>query len=136
PLRNREITADEQVDIRRRYPEMFARCRETFGAFLHGFDERSALEVSEAERRAQFDRLWAEPGFGFWLANYHDILTDPEANRIISDYVREKIRERVNDPEVAEKLCPADHGFGTRRVPLESGYYEVYNQPNVKLVDV
>ena len=47
-----------------------------------------------------------------------------------------QIRARVHDPQVAEKLIPKTHGFGTRRVPLETGYYEVYNQPNVQLVDV
>jgi cation diffusion facilitator CzcD-associated flavoprotein CzcO len=50
--------------------------------------------------------------------------------------MRRKIRARVKDPRVAEMLIPTDHGFGTRRVPLESGYYEVYNQPNVRLVDL
>ncbi len=48
----------------------------------------------------------------------------------------EKIRERVDDPRIAETLIPTDHGFGTRRVPMESGYYEVFNQANVDLVDV
>ena len=61
---------------------------------------------------------------------------DREANTLISDFVARKIRQRVKDPAVAEKLIPKNHGFGTRRVPLESGYYEVYNQPNVKLVDI
>src|SRR5207237_2014299 len=58
------------------------------------------------------------------------------ANALISDFVARKIRQRVKDPAVAEKLIPKNHGFGTRRVPLESGYFEVYNQPNVKLIDI
>jgi cation diffusion facilitator CzcD-associated flavoprotein CzcO len=61
---------------------------------------------------------------------------DREANKLMSDYLARKIRQRVKDPAVAEKLIPKNHGFGTRRVPLESGYFEVYNQPNVKLVDL
>ena len=65
------------------------------------------------------------------------MLTDPEANAAASpSSCARKIRERVKDPEVAEKLIPKNHGFGTRRVPLETGYYEVYNQPNVRLVDI
>ena len=56
--------------------------------------------------------------------------------RLISEFVARKIRQRVKDPAVAEKLIPKDHGFGTRRVPLETRYYEVYNQPNVRLVDI
>jgi cation diffusion facilitator CzcD-associated flavoprotein CzcO len=55
---------------------------------------------------------------------------------LYSDFIADKIRARVNDPKVAESLIPRSHGFGTRRVPLESGYFEVYNQPNVHLVDL
>ena len=87
--------------------------------------------MTPEEREAFFEKLYAEPGFGIWQGNFRDILTDREANALISDFVARKIRQRVKDPAVAEKLIPKNHGFGTRRVPLETGYYEVYNQPNV-----
>ncbi|MFC7541414.1 hypothetical protein ACFQU2_20820 [Siccirubricoccus deserti] len=61
---------------------------------------------------------------------------DPEANALASEFMAKKIRQRVRDPKVAEKLIPRNHGFGTRRLPLESGYFEVYNQDNVRLVDI
>src|SRR5436309_7663184 len=70
------------------------------------------------------------------MGNFPDILMDRKTNKLISDFLARKIRQRVTDPAVAEKLIPNNHGFGTRRVPLESGYFEVYNQPNVQLVDV
>jgi len=70
------------------------------------------------------------------MGNFRDILVDREANALISDFLARKIRQRVKDPAVAERLIPKNHGFGTRRVPLESGYFEVYNQPNVELVDI
>ena len=70
------------------------------------------------------------------MGNFYDIIIDRRANDTISEFMRSKIRERVLDPAVAEKLTPRDHGFGTRRVPLETGYYEVYNQDNVSLVDL
>src|SRR3989440_10083782 len=70
------------------------------------------------------------------MGNFRDIRVDREANALISDFITRKIRQRVKDPIVAGKLIPKNHGFGTRRVPLESGYFEVYNQPNVKLVDI
>jgi cation diffusion facilitator CzcD-associated flavoprotein CzcO len=60
---------------------------------------------------------------------------DETANAAISDFIARKIRQRVKDPAVAEKLIPKDHGFGTRRVPLESGYFEAFNRDNVTLVD-
>ena len=115
---------------------MFARCQQTFACFLHTPDPRGTFEVSAEEREAFFEKLYAERGFGIWQGNFRDILTDRAANAAISAFVARKIRGRVRDPQVAEQLIPQDHGFGTRRVPLETRYYEVYNQPNVALVDI
>lgn len=136
PLHNAPISRDEMEDIRSRYPKIFAFCQETAGCFVHTHDPRSALEVSEAERTAFWEQLYAAPGFGIWQGNFHDIHTDREVNRQISDFVAEKIRQRVHDPKVADMLVPSDHGFGTRRVPQETKYYEVFNQDNVELVSV
>jgi cation diffusion facilitator CzcD-associated flavoprotein CzcO len=136
PLHNSRISETEMRQIRARYSEIFARCNETPGCFVHSPDPRSALEVTPEEREAFFEKLYGEPGFGIWQGNFRDILVDREANALISDFVARKIRQRVKDPAVAEKLIPKNHGFGTRRLPLETHYYEVYNQPNVRLVDI
>jgi cation diffusion facilitator CzcD-associated flavoprotein CzcO len=136
PLHNAKIAQEEMRRIRADYAEIFARCQETYGCFIHSTDPRSALEVTPEEREAFWEKLYGEPGFGIWMGNFRDIMVDRQANALISDFVARKIRQRVKDPAVAEKLIPKNHGFGTRRVPLESGYYEVYNQPNVKLVDI
>jgi cation diffusion facilitator CzcD-associated flavoprotein CzcO len=136
PLRNGPIDPEWQREIKASYPDIFKQCRETPGAFMHAFDPRSALAVSPDERLAQYERLWAEPGFKKWLANFYDIMMPGEANEDYAAFVRQKIRERVKDPVVAEKLVPKDHPFGSKRLPCESGYYEVYNQENVLLVDV
>ena len=136
PLRNRLIDPDMQHEIKASYPEIFRKCHETQGSFMHQFDPRSALEVSPEERLAQYERLWEEPGFKKWLSNFYDVMIPGEANEDYAEFVRNKIRERVKDPVVAEKLVPKDHMFGSKRLPCESGYYEVYNQDNVLLVDV
>jgi cation diffusion facilitator CzcD-associated flavoprotein CzcO len=136
PLHNRKIDAAEMAQLKAGYPEMFKRCQETFACFLHTPDPRGTFEVTPEEREAFFEHLYASPGFGIWQGNFKDILTNREANAAISDFVARKIRQRVTDPQVAEKLIPKDHGFGTRRVPMETFYYEVYNQPNVQLVDI
>jgi cation diffusion facilitator CzcD-associated flavoprotein CzcO len=135
PLHNRPIKPEEQAEIKAGYPEMFRRCQETFSCFLHTPDPRGTFEVTKEEREAFYEKLYASPGFGIWVGNFKDMLTNREANKEISDFVARKIRERVKDPKVAEMLIPKNHGFGTRRVPLETRYYEVYNQPNVELVD-
>jgi cation diffusion facilitator CzcD-associated flavoprotein CzcO len=136
PLNNRPITPEEQAEIKANYDYIFRRCLETFGGFMYEADRRKALEVSEQERYETFEKLWGEPGFGIWLGNFRDLLVDEEANKLISEFAAHKIRERVHDQALAEKLIPVDHGFGTRRVPLETNYYEAYNRDNVDLVDM
>ncbi len=136
PLHNSPITPAEQADIKARYDEVIAACNRTFAGFIHDSDRRKALEVSEEERLDLYERLYGEPGFGIWMANFRDVLVDEAANATLSEFVAGKIRERVDDPVVAEKLIPVDHGFGARRVPMETNYYEVYNQDNVVLEDV
>jgi cation diffusion facilitator CzcD-associated flavoprotein CzcO len=136
PLHNGKISEEEMRRIRANYPEIFARCQQTYGCFIHATDPRATHDVTEEERGAFWEKLYSEPGFGIWMGNFRDILVDRKANALISDFVARKIRERVKDPAVAEKLIPKNHGFGTRRVPLESGYFEVYNQPNVELIDI
>ena len=136
PLHNRKIDSAQMAAIRAGYPEMFKRCQETFACFVHTPDPRGTFEATPEEREAFFEHLYASPGFGIWQGNFKDILTNRDANTAISDFVARKIRQRVKDPSVAEKLIPKNHGFGTRRVPMETHYYEVYNQPNVRLVDL
>ena len=136
PLHNGKISAEEMAELKRGYPEMFARCQETFACFLHTPDRRKTFDVTPEEREAFWEKLYAEKGFGIWQGNFRDILVNREANALLSDFVARKIRQRVKDQAVAEKLIPKNHGFGTRRVPLETRYYEVYNQPNVTLVDL
>ena len=122
--------------IRDRYPEIFDRCRETAACFIHTVDPRGTFEVTSTERHAFWEDLYAGQGFGIWQGNFRDVLIDREANRLMSNFVADKIRSRVNDPKTAEMLIPKDHGFGTRRVPQETHYYEVYNQPNVELISM
>ena len=136
PLHNAKVTDAEMRDIRSRYDEIFALCMETNGCFIHQPDPRSVFEVTPEEREAFWEKLYAEPGFGIWQANFRDVLIDREGNKLLSDFIARKIRARVKDPAVAEKLIPKNHGFGMRRVPLETHYFEVYNQPNVELVDI
>ena len=136
PLRNGEVDPETQMAWKANYPELHKRIRETPTGFRHDFDPRSALEVSEEERLALYEELWALPGFKKWLGNFHDIMTSLEANETFAEFVRAKIRKRVNDPEVAELLAPKDHPFGSKRIPLETEYYEAYNRDNVKLVDI
>ena len=136
PLHNSKIAPEEMMKIRAGYPEMFQRCMETFSCFLHTPDPRDTFDATPEAREAFWEELYASPGFGIWLGNFKDMLTNRAANAEISAFVANKIRQRVKNPVTAEKLIPKNHGFGTRRVPMETKYYEAYNQPNVELVDI
>jgi len=136
PLRNGPIDEETMKEIKTRYPEIFRICNETAGSFMHEFDQRSAMSVSPEERLEQYEKLWDKPGFGKWLANFRDVMLPGPANEDYAEFVRNKIRERVHDPVVAEMLVPKDHTFGAKRVPCETGYYDTYNRSNVSLIDV
>ena len=136
PLRNGPISESEMEDIRANYDEILERCAATPGGFIHGPDPRSYHDVAPEDRYAFWEELYAQPGFGIWLANFREVLMEEEANAEFSSFIADKIRQRVNDPVVAEKLIPKDHGFGVQRVPLETNYYEAYNYEHVHLVDI
>jgi len=135
PLNNRPISAEEMADIRQRYDDIFERCARSPGGFEHEPDRRGWDNVTREERLELWNRLYDGPGFGIWLQNFTEIFMDEDANAEFSDYIADRIRQRVDDPELAEKLIPTDHGFGIQRVPLETGYFETYNRDNVTLVD-
>lgn len=138
PMRQRKLTDEDQRRLQREYPEVFRRRRETFGGFDINTIERSALEVSAEERRAVYEDLWGRGGFHFWIGTFHDVLTNEDANRTAYEFWRDKTRARIADPMLAEKLAPMEppHPFGVKRPSLEQGYFEVFNQPHVRLVDL
>ena len=136
PLRNKPISKAEMEEIRQQYPEIFRKCQESATCFLHTPDRRNTFDVPKEEREAFWEHQYNEPGFSMWVGGFRDMMTNRDANDEVSEFVAKKIRERVKNPKVADLLIPADHGFGTRRVPQESGYYEVFNQDNVELVSI
>jgi len=136
PLNNSPISEEKMAEIRSRYDEIFATCARTPGGFIHEPDRRGFYEVSREERLALWDKLYDGSGFGIWLRNFTEIFMDEDANAELSEYIAERIRQRVHDPETAEKLIPKDHGFGIQRVPLETKYLEAFNRENVHLVDI
>jgi cation diffusion facilitator CzcD-associated flavoprotein CzcO len=136
PCRNSFVTPETQRQWKATYPEIHKRIRQTTVGLPHEFDRRKTFDVPKEERLAFYEELWAKPGFTKWLSNFHDIMTNADANEDFAEFVRNKIRARVTDPVVAEKLVPKDHPFGSKRIPLETNYYEAYNRDNVLLVDV
>jgi cyclohexanone monooxygenase len=137
PARNAPMDPERE----RRHKASHARRREearqtAFGVSGYPTPTKSALEVPEQERRGNYERMWAEGGTIGFLNCYNDFLVSEEANETAAEFAREKIRSIVRDPAVAELLAPKDHPIGSKRLCLDTGYYETYNRDNVTLVDV
>lgn len=135
PLGNKPITKEDMDEVKRNYPAINKRCTETVAYFIHNPQPEATFDVSAEEREATFEQLYNAPGFGIYMG-YADSGRNKKANDEITRFATKKIRQRVKDPKIAEKLTPKDHGFGTRRLPLDTKYLEVYNQSNVRLVDL
>ena len=140
PLQNRPVNAEQVANIKTNYESLRQLQYDSFAGFtlvhseLAPLPSQSALEVSPEERRAEYENRWASGGLSHYYA-YTDSLLDETSNETLAEFAREKIRERVDDPELAEKLCP-DYQILTRRLSPETNYLEVFNQANVDLVDL
>ena len=137
PLRNSPIDAETQRKIKATLSGNFRSAAARRGA-ASSIRPTSATPWTSARRSARLFTRNCTPSQALasgWATSATS-WSSRQANATITDFISRKIRERVHDPAIAEKLIPRNHGFGTRRVPLESGYYEVYNQDNVTLVDI
>ncbi|MBE3556320.1 MAG: NAD(P)/FAD-dependent oxidoreductase [Firmicutes bacterium] len=135
PSGNRPMRPEEIREIKAHYDEIWKKARESMGGFPFDSIEKSALEVSPEERRRIYEERWQQGSFRF-LNSFSDLLVNKEANDTIAQFVRDKIHEIVKDPKVADLLSPTNHPYGTKRPPLNTGYYETFNRENVTLVDI
>ncbi|MGE3073283.1 MAG: flavin-containing monooxygenase [Dehalococcoidia bacterium] len=136
PAHNGPIDAEYKQRLLKDYPAF----RQTARASASGIvreapPEKSALAVSPEEREREFQARWDIGGFAIGGA-FIDLLINADANELAADFVRHKIRETVKDPATAELLCPKDYPFATKRLCVDTEYFETYNRDNVKLVDV
>jgi cation diffusion facilitator CzcD-associated flavoprotein CzcO len=135
PARNAPLDEQFQRDVRVEYPDIRRRQRESTNGHPFAISDVSALAVTEQERNAIYEASWKRGGLRFRAA-FADLLSDRDANETASEFIRDKIRSIVTDPETAEKLVPTDHQFATKRPPIDTHYFETYNRDNVALVDV
>ncbi|MFF0492110.1 flavin-containing monooxygenase [Nocardia sp. NPDC004068] len=137
PAGNHPIDPDYQRGIKARYREVRKANRESAFGIWQPEATRGALEVSEEERNAFYRKVWEdeESELVSMLVGFTDLLADEAANETAAQFIRERIAEIVTDPAVARLLQP-EGLFGVKRPVLGTGYYETFNRPNVRLVDV
>jgi cation diffusion facilitator CzcD-associated flavoprotein CzcO len=136
PLNNRPIAPEEQAALKSGFEDMREVLNQSASGFLHVAPNRKTFDDSKAERRAFYATIWNSPGFMKLTANYSDVLFDEAANAEWCEFMEEKIRGLVDDPRTAEKLIPRDHGYGGKRPPFVTDYFQVYNRPKVSLIDL
>ncbi len=136
PAHNRPLAAEEVMEVKAHYPELRAANRlmmTGFGSRIPRTD-RNAVDATESEREAEYERRWAIGGLSY-LGGYMDVMMDTTSNESAAEYIRRKIRAIVHDPALAELLTPTQV-VGCKRLCVDSGYYETFNRSNVSLVDV
>ena len=137
PARNGPLDPNVERQHKAEYPERRRAAYDTpFGIAGYPPPTQSALEVSDEERNRIFEEKWTAGDSISYLYAFNDLLTNVAANDTASEFVRNKIRAMVKDPKTAALLCPNDHPIGTKRLILDTNYYETYNRDNVSLVDV
>ncbi|MFV8054649.1 flavin-containing monooxygenase [Mycobacterium sp. 48b] len=134
PINNKPIDAKRAAELRLSMSEIYRATQESAAGGMYRTEPGALLDLTPEEQRAHLDRLYGAPGLSMVLANFRDVAINAEANAVVTDYLADRIRTRVNDPSVAAKLIPTDHHYGQKRPPLENGYYEAFNRHNVSLI--
>ena len=130
---NRQFIEEE---VKPNYAAILDQARHSAGGVPAEFSARSAFDVSDEERQQIYERLWADGGHRFLFSGFGDITTNLEANATAADFVRDKIREIVKDPEKARKLVPMDHPLASKRPLIDTNYFDTYNRENVDLISL
>ncbi len=137
PARNHAIDPEFQRGIKSRYREVRKANRESGFGIAQPQATKGALEVSEQERNAFYNKVWADKDSELvsMMVGFTDTLSDEASNETAAQFIRDRITEIVTDPAVAQLLRPTGF-FGVKRPVLGTDYYETFNRPNVRLVDV
>jgi len=135
PAHNAPLSPERKRELKERLAETRRVMRSTTNGHPFVIENRSVFDVSDEERVKIFEKQWEMGGLQFRAA-FNDILLDKKANDEAANFLKNKIRQIVKDPATAEKLANIDHPYSTKRPPIDSFYFETFNQPHVKLVDV
>jgi len=136
PLNNGPISAEEQAYLKENFESIRDALNSSPSGFMHDMTGRTSAEDTAEQRQALFEKMWASGGFRKLTESYTDLTLNPEVNKEWCDFMAAKIRGIVKDPVTADRLIPKDSGYGGRRPPFGTGYYEAYNNPSVDLVSL
>lgn len=136
PMRNPKLSEEHWAAQGERFQQLKDRVQNTFTGFEYDFTHGRWADHTPEERTEILEKIWNDGSLALWLSSFGEMFYDETVSEAISEFVRQKMRERLKDPELCRLLIPTTYGFGTHRVPLESNYLEAYHRPNVEIVDV
>lgn len=135
PARNEPLSAQRMAEVKADYPQRRRMSWHSGGGSPHLAHPKLTMELSDDERRAEFEKRWQLGGVLF-SKTFSDQMIDPVANAEAKKFYDSKVRAVIDDPVVADLLIPNDHPIGTKRICTDSNYFETFNRPNVTLVSV
>ncbi|MCP1911701.1 cyclohexanone monooxygenase/acetone monooxygenase [Bradyrhizobium elkanii] len=135
PMKNPKWDASDAEAYKSKFKFLTERLPKTFTGFEFDF-EHAWADLTPQQRREVIEDCWNDGSLKLWVSSFAELFFDEAVNAEITEFVREKMRERIKDPKLCEQLIPADYGFGTHRVPLESNFLEAFHRPNVEIVSV
>ena len=136
PAMQKPMTPEWEKEIKDNYDDIITKCRNhVFGMAFEGPSGRNAVDTSPEEVQRIFEEKW-QGSFRWVFETFDDLLADPKANKMAADFIIGKMKERVDDPEIAEMLTPRGYPLFAKRPPLDHGFYEAFNRDNVHLVDI
>lgn len=135
PMKNPKFSAADAQAYKSKFEHFKQRLPHTFTGFEYDF-EHAWAGLSPEKRREVIEDCWNDGSLKLWISSFAELFFEEPVNAEISDFVREKMRERLKDPKLCDLLIPAEYGFGTHRVPLEQNFLEAFHRPNVEIVSV
>jgi cyclohexanone monooxygenase len=135
PAHNRPLDPGYEQEVKSNYAEFRQRARDSRIGFVVPLNDCPALSISDEERRQEYEARWRRGGLGFGFS-FTDLLIDERANATAAEFFRDKIRATVRDPKVADVLAPRDYPLGTKRMCVDTDYYDTFNRDNVTLVNL
>jgi len=135
PAWNAPLKPDEIAGWKANYGHWRDRERTTHSGFHNEGGHPAAVKITPEEQQDVLEKQWRQGGLLMWNV-FSDLMTNREANETASEFMRQKIRAVVKDPETAERLCPRAHPMGAKRLCVDTDYYETFNRDNVALIDI
>lgn len=137
PAVQKPMTPEWEKEIKDNYEKIIETCRNhVFGMCFNSPVGRNLADTPPDEVQKILEEQWPKGSFAFVFETFDDLLSNAESNQVVSDFICSKIRDKVDDPVLAELLSPKGYPLFAKRPPLDHGYFEAYNRDNVQLVDI